>query len=112
MSSYGPIGRLGRYTATHFKLVALVWVVVAVGLGTFAPKVEHALSGAGWEATGSESLKVRETVDRKFGGLSSSALMVVVHSDEHTASDPAFKAVVDDAQQTLAGADRSTDVVA
>ena len=77
----GPIGRLGRWTATHFKLVAIAWVVIAIGLGVFAPKVEHALSGAGWEATGSESLTVRETVDREFGGLSSSALMVVVHSD-------------------------------
>jgi RND superfamily putative drug exporter len=111
MRSYGPIGRLGRYTATHFRLVALVWVVVAVGLGAFAPKVEHALSGAGWEATGSESLKVRETVDREFGGLSSSALMVVVHSDEKTASAPAFKAVVADAQKTLASDARVTDVV-
>ena len=39
------------------------WAVLAVGLGVFAPKVERALSGAGWEATGSESLQVRETVD-------------------------------------------------
>ena len=111
MTSYGPLGRLGRYTATHFRLVAVAWLVVAVGLGVFAPKVEHALSGAGWEATGSASLKVRETVDREFGGLSSSALMVVVHSDDRTASDPAFKAVVADAQKTLAADRRVTDVV-
>ena len=52
--SYGPIGRLGRWTATNFKTVAVIWVVVAIGLGVFAPRVEHALSGAGWEATGSE----------------------------------------------------------
>ena len=97
--SYGPIGRLGRWTATHFKLVAIAWAVLAIGLGVFAPKVEHALSGAGWEATGSESLQVRETVDREFGGLSSSALMVVVHSDDKTATDPAFKAVVAEAQR-------------
>ena len=61
MTDLGPIGRLGRYTATHFRPVAIAWVVVAVGLGVFAPKVEHALSGAGWEATGSESVKARET---------------------------------------------------
>ena len=111
MHSYGPIGRLGRYTATHFRLVAVAWLLVAVGLGVFAPRVEHALSGAGWEATGSESLTVRETVDREFGGLSSSALMVVVHSDEKTAGDPAFKAVVADAQKTLAADERVTEVV-
>ena len=51
--SSGPVGRLGRYAATHVRLVALAWVVVAVGLGFLAPRVETALSGAGWEATGS-----------------------------------------------------------
>jgi RND superfamily putative drug exporter len=110
--SYGPLGRLGRWTATHFKIVALAWVVVAVGLGVLAPKVEHALSGAGWEATGSESLQVRQTIDREFAGLSSSALMVVVHSPDKTSDDPAFKAVVADAQRTLAADPRVTDVVA
>ena len=111
-ASYGPIGRLGRWTAKNFKPVALIWALIAIGLGVFAPRVEHALSGAGWEATGSESVKVRETVDREFGGLSSSALTVVVHSDEKTATDPAFKAVVADAQQILAADDRVTDVIA
>jgi putative drug exporter of the RND superfamily len=109
--SYGPVGRLGRWTATHFKLVAIAWAVLAIGLGVFAPKVEHALSGAGWEATGSESRTVRETVDREFGGLSSSALMVVVHSADKTATDPAFKAVVADAQRALSADPRVTEVV-
>ena len=110
--SYGPVGRLGRWTATHFRLVAIAWAVLAIGLGVFAPKVEHALSGAGWEATGSESLQVRETVDREFGGVSSSALMVVVHSADKTATDPAFKTVVAEAQDVLAADARVTDVIA
>jgi RND superfamily putative drug exporter len=110
--SYGPIGRLGRWTATHFRLVAIAWAVLAIGLGIFAPRVEHALSGAGWEATGSESVQVRETVDREFGGLSSSALMVVVHSEEKTATDPAFKAVIAEAQDVLSADARVTDVIA
>ena len=109
--SYGPIGRLGRWTATHFRLVAIAWAVLAIGLGVFAPKVEHALSGAGWEATGSESLQVRETVDREFGGLSSSALMVVVRSADKTTTDPAFKAVVADAQRALDADPRVTEVI-
>jgi RND superfamily putative drug exporter len=111
MSAYGPIGRLGRWTAGNFKLVAIAWAIVAVGLGIFAPRVEHALSGAGWEATGSESLAVRQTVDREFGGLSSSALMVVVHSGSKTASDPAFKTVVAGATRALEADPRVTRVV-
>ncbi len=112
MSSIGPIGRLGRYTATHFRVVAVAWVFVAVALGVFAPKVEHALSGAGWEATGSESVKARALVDRNFKGLSSSALQVVVHSSTKTVSDPAFQQVITSAQRTLRADSRVAGVVA
>ncbi len=56
----GPIGRLGRWTADHVRTVAIAWAVVAVALGVFAPKVETALSGAGWQANGSESVQARD----------------------------------------------------
>ena len=36
-ASYGPIGRLGRWTASHFKLVVLAWAVVAIGLARTPP---------------------------------------------------------------------------
>ena len=75
----GPIGRLGRWTAGHVRLVVIVWAVVAVGLGALAPKAEHALSGAGWEASGSESLAARKAIDASFAGQGGYALMVAVH---------------------------------
>ena len=53
----GPLGRLGRWAATHRRTVALAWVVVAVCLGVLAPRAEHALSGGGWQADGSESVR-------------------------------------------------------
>ena len=101
MSDLGPIGRLGRYTATHVRVVMVAWLLVADTLGIFAPRVEHALSGAGWEATGSESVQARQLIDRNFGGLSSSALQVVVHSDTETVRDPAFQQAIVTAQGTL-----------
>ena len=75
----GPIGRLGRWTATHVRLVVIVWALVAVGLGALAPWAEHALSGAGWEASGSESVAAREAINGSFGGQGGYAMMVVVH---------------------------------
>lgn len=54
---FGPLGRLGLLTA------------------------EHALAGAGGEASGSESVAARDVVQREFGGMSSAALQVVVHSE-------------------------------
>ncbi len=112
MSSVGSLGRLGRYTATHFRVVAIVWAVVVVALGVLAPKVEHALSGAGWEATGSESVKARELVDRNFQGLSSSALQVVVHSPTKTVADPSFQQTIASAQRTLKAHPRVASVIA
>ena len=65
---------------------------VAVGLGFLAPRVETALSGAGWEATGSESVAVRKQVDAAFGGAGAYGLQVAVHSERLTVDDPASSA--------------------
>ena len=62
----GPVGRLGRWAADHRRTVFASWALLTVGLGLFAPKVEHALSGAGWQANGSESVEVRDLVAREF----------------------------------------------
>ncbi len=70
-------------------------------LGFFAPRVEKALSGAGWEATGSQSVQARKVIQRNFHGLSSSALQVVVHSDTKTIGSPAFAAAISSAERTL-----------
>jgi RND superfamily putative drug exporter len=110
MSQIGPIGRLGHWMATHFRAVAVAWLLVAVAFGVFAPKVEHALSGAGWEATGSESVQARKLIDKNFQGLGSYGLMVVVHSADKTAGDPAFAQAVADVRRTLK-ADRSVTTV-
>ncbi len=97
----GPIGRLGQYTATHFRVVLVGWLVVAVGLGFFAPRVETALSGAGWEASGSQSVQARNLIDRNFAGLGSYGLMTVVYSPTQTVSSPAFRSAVTRVEQML-----------
>jgi putative drug exporter of the RND superfamily len=101
---------LGRYTSTHFRAVAAAWLVTAIGLGAFAPRVETALSGAGWEATGSQSVQARKLIDQHFGGLSSYGLMTVVHSSTKTMSDPAFRAVIARVERMLGG-DRAVKTV-
>src|SRR5450755_1060777 len=106
----GPIGRLGHYTATHFRVVLIAWLVIAVVLGFFAPRVETALSGAGWETTGSQSVQARQLIDKNFKGLSSYGLMTVVYSPTRTATDPAYAAVVANVERTLR-ADRAVSAV-
>ena len=97
----GPIGRLGRYTATHFRVVLAGWLVVAIGLGFLAPRVETALSGAGWETTGSQSVQARQLIDKYFHGLSSYALTTVIYSPTQTINDRAFKSTVAKVEATL-----------
>ncbi len=97
----GPIGRLGRYTATHFRRVLVGWVLLAVVLGFFAPRVENALSGAGWEASGSQSVQARKLVERDFAGLGSYGLMTVVYSPTETVGSPTFRSVISRVEATL-----------
>ena len=81
--------------------MAIAWAVLAVALGFFAPKVESALSGAGWQANGSESVQARTLIQRDFAGLSSSALMIVVHSQQLTTSDAGFRQTVARVERVL-----------
>jgi putative drug exporter of the RND superfamily len=97
----GPIGRLGRYTATHFRVVLVGWVLLALILGFFAPRVETALSGAGWETTGSQSVQARQLINRDFRGLSSYGLMTVLYSPTRTVSDPAYQRAIAAVERTL-----------
>ena len=112
MTDVGPIGRLGHYTATHFRVVVVGWAVIALGLGFLAPRVEKALSGAGWEATGSESVQARKLVDRNFQGLSSYGLMVVVHSSTSSSGDPRFDSTVAAVERKLRADSAVRSVVA
>jgi RND superfamily putative drug exporter len=103
MTRVGPLGRLGRYTATHFRVVLIAWLLVAVVLGFFAARVENALSGAGWEASGSQSVQARRLLDRNFHGLSSYGLMTVISSPTKTVSDPSFQSAVTGVERRLRG---------
>ncbi len=110
-SSLGPLGRLGRWAAVNRRTVFILWAVLVVSLGVFAPKVEHALSGAGWQANGSESVQVRDLVQKEFGGLNSTGLMVAMHSPTLSANSPAFQSRISEVAATLKGDDRVSQVV-
>src|SRR5665213_4429690 len=106
----GPIGRLGHYTATHFRVVLTAWLLIAVVLGFFAPRFDTALSGAGWETTGSQSVQARQLIDKNFNGLSSYGLMTVLYSPTKTVSTPSFQAAIANVERTLR-ADRAVSTV-
>jgi putative drug exporter of the RND superfamily len=77
----GRFGRLGLWTADHRRGVLVAWLALVVALGALAPFAEHALSGAGWVAVGSQSDREAKLVDRYFPGQGSYALLTVVRAD-------------------------------
>ncbi len=107
----GPVGRLGGWAADHLRAVALTWAAVAIALAVFAPQVETALSGAGWQANGSESVAARTLIQRDFAGLSSSAPMVVLHSSSLSVGDPAFQTLLAHVEGVLRSDRRVSSVV-
>ncbi len=107
----GPLGRLGVWVTDHAKLVTLVWLVLIAGLGAFAPQVEHNLSGAGWQAQGSESVQARELAREHFGGNASSAIQVVVHSTDGPVTKGEGASVIAEVTQTLEGDSRVAEVI-
>jgi putative drug exporter of the RND superfamily len=98
----GPVGRLGRFAASRPRRTFVAWAVIAIFLGVLSPRVESALSGAGWQANGSESVVARERIDSAFAGGGAYALQVAVHSPTLTASEPAFRRTVRRAGRLLA----------
>ena len=108
---YGALGRLGVWTAGHFRVVLVLWALVAVSLGAFAPNVETSLAGAGWEASGSPSVQARQAVQADFGGMSSSALQVVVRSSAGPVTSGAGKVAIGKAVSLLSADPRVSQVV-
>ncbi len=104
--------RLGRWTATHLRLVLLSWLAILVVFGIFAPQVETALAGAGWQDSSSASVQARNIIQRDFSGLGSAALEVVV-VDHHgsIANDPVARSLMSQAAALLRGDARISKVV-
>jgi RND superfamily putative drug exporter len=94
-------------------VVLVGWLLVLGVFGAFAPQVESALSGAGWQDSGSQSVQARTLIAKNFHGLGSTALQVVVHdSAASIASDLAAQAVIDQATRLLQADSRVSTVAA
>jgi RND superfamily putative drug exporter len=92
--------------------VLLVWLVVVAAFGAFAPQVEKKLSGAGWQDSGSQSVKARDLIAKEFNGLNSTALQVVIQDRTGSiATDPAAQRVIAEATTVLKADHRISTIV-
>ncbi|HET6966160.1 MAG TPA: MMPL family transporter [Acidimicrobiales bacterium] len=91
----GVMARLGAWTASHLGVVVAAWGIVVLVFGFFAPRVQSALAGAGWQDSTSQSVVARNVIQQRFSGLGSSALQVVIVDHQAPiSSDPSAQAVM------------------
>ena len=109
--SSGPLGRLGGWVVDHGRITTAVWLLVVVGLGVFAPRVEAELSGAGWQANGSESVQARDLSVEHFGGSANTAIQVVVRSTDAPVTEGAGAQALSEATAILAEDPRIAAIV-
>ncbi|MDQ1181641.1 RND superfamily putative drug exporter [Rhodococcus sp. SORGH_AS 301] len=110
-SAPGRLGRWGAAMVTRRRWVFGTWLILLIALGSAAPSVFSSLAGAGWQANGSESVQVRELAEEHFGGNSSAAVQVVVHSDSGALTDPAATAALTGATDILNADPRFGEIV-
>ena len=102
VSRAGVVGRLGAWCAAHGRLVVVFWALVFGVLGlALAPRAEDELAGAGWEASGSESVAARASIESSFPGFGSYSLAVVVDAGERGLEDPEVARAMDEIEATL-----------
>jgi RND superfamily putative drug exporter len=93
--------------------VLVGWAVVIAAFGFFAPRVQSALAGAGWQDSTSPSVAARNLIQHDFAGLGASALQVVVVDHRAPIStDPAAQTVVGRVTALLRADPRVSTVVA
>src|SRR5215211_7669208 len=97
------LGRLAAWAADHRRAVVIAWAAAVLVLGALAPFADRALSGAGWEAPGSESGQARRAVDSHFPGQGTYALTVVVSGRRAGMEDGSMRGALAGVERVLQG---------
>ncbi len=84
----GPLASIARFSVARKKTVMLVWLIVVIAAAPLAISLTGALSGAGWDAQGSEAQAVRNELRTQFPQLGAEAAMIVVQQDSPVTDAP------------------------
>jgi RND superfamily putative drug exporter len=101
-SSNNLAARMGRWSASHWKTAVFGWLVflaVAVMVGTKVPTktIDQNDSNVG------QSHKADQILKKAFPETNAQSEVVLIQSPTKTASDPAFRATVEDVTRTIGG---------
>lgn len=104
----GVLSRVGRFAARRPRRVLAVWALVVLIAGPLALTLTSALSGAGWEAQGSDAQQVRDELRADFPQLGAEAAIVAYRQDRPISEDSSgVEALV----AGLSGSEGTTSVV-
>ncbi len=101
----------GRFVYRRRRLVALVAVVVALGMGTFAAHVSSALSTGGWVVQSSQSSAVEAQNSQLFGGAQSNIVLLFFGPAGTDARSADFQAKVAASVAKLGTDPRVADII-
>jgi RND superfamily putative drug exporter len=99
----GPLASIAKFSVARKKTVMLIWLVVVLAAAPLAISLTKALSGAGWEAQGSEAQIVRDELRKNFPQLGAEAAMIVVHQNETVSTNSADVAALVKGAMTAEG---------
>ena len=80
--------RLAATMANHRRVVIAVWIVIVLAAAPLALTLTSALSGAGWDAKGTDAEKVRAELRTDFPALGAENPIVVYRQDTPIGADP------------------------
>jgi putative drug exporter of the RND superfamily len=87
----------GRLVYRARRIVAVVFLLVALGVGSFAPSVTQHLSSGGWIVPSSESAAVADRLATEFGLGKSQIVAIVLGPEGSDARSDEFQAAVETA---------------
>jgi RND superfamily putative drug exporter len=86
----GPFAALGRFAARRRWPIVIAWAALLLVALPFAPRAPGALRAGGFILDDLESARAKALLQQELGAPPS-AVVVVLHSDEHVAGTPAFE---------------------
>ncbi|HEX2239879.1 MAG TPA: MMPL family transporter, partial [Actinomycetota bacterium] len=100
-TSHTRFYRLGLFAARRKWWVIAAWVVALGALGPQLGKMTARMSSGGFEVPGSQSDRVTKILKEEFSGKYQFSDLLVLHSDELTATDSEFRAAFEDVKAAL-----------